>query len=119
MAAFKFRQIHVAWNVGYKEFRRLHNPSHLGLGQLKNCSMIHHIETLAISWMVNNMIGTAVRAVLGDNGLKKNIITFNSPDFGDCSYCGTKGIEIIEPHALFDHFSSLINIYENHPDGKV
>jgi len=53
----------------------------------------------------------------GDNGLKKNIIPSLSPDFGDCSYCGTKGIEIIEPHALFDHFSSLINIYENHPDG--
>lgn len=54
----------------------------------------------------------------GDNGLRKNIIPSLSPDFGDCSYCGTKGIEIIEPHALFDHFSSLINIYENHPDGK-
>ena len=54
----------------------------------------------------------------GDDGLKNDIIPSLSQKIGDCSYCGTKGIEIIEPYVLIDYFSSLINIYEQHPGGK-
>ncbi|HGX3759036.1 TPA: RES domain-containing protein, partial [Escherichia coli] len=43
------------------------------------------------------MVKYCCASCFGDNGLKKNIIPSLSPDFGDCSYCGTKGIEIIEP----------------------
>lgn len=53
------------------------------------------------------MVKYCCASCFGDNGLKKNIIPSLSPDFGDCSYCGTKGIEIIEPHALFDHFEFI------------
>lgn len=54
----------------------------------------------------------------GDNGLKKSIIPSLSLSLGDCSYCSTKDIEVVEPYVLFYHFSSLISIYEQHPDGK-
>jgi hypothetical protein len=58
-------------------------------------------------------------ACFGDRGLKKNII----PDLliarGNCSYCGTKNVELVTPIQLQAHFETLISIYEPDPKGRL
>lgn len=40
------------------------------------------------------------------------------PQKGNCSFCNSQNIDIIEPKFLLDYFELLINIYEIDPDGK-
>jgi RES domain len=54
----------------------------------------------------------------GDRGLRRDIIPSLSPSTGDCSYCGTAGINLIEPVALRDVFELLVSVYEPDPAGK-
>ncbi|KOO19014.1 hypothetical protein AC068_09340 [Morganella morganii] len=54
----------------------------------------------------------------GDRGLKKNIIPSLSSIYGDCTYCGSKSVNIINPSLLSPYFSTLTSIYERNSDGK-
>lgn len=54
----------------------------------------------------------------GDDGLKNNIIPSLSTEIGNCSYCHSESIEVIEPQNLFEYFSSLMSIYEQDSTGK-
>jgi hypothetical protein len=55
----------------------------------------------------------------GDRGLRRDIIPSMSPTTGDCGYCGTTGVDLIEPAALRDLFQLLISIYAPDPSGKT
>ncbi len=55
----------------------------------------------------------------GDRGLRKNIIPTLSSALGNCSFCGTKDMLIVEPEKLRAWFSLLVAIYEPDPDGKL
>ncbi|MDP1736019.1 MAG: RES domain-containing protein [Caulobacter sp.] len=54
----------------------------------------------------------------GDRGLTKNIIPNFSTELGQCSYCQTADIALVEPIALQDSFEALIHIYEADADGR-
>ncbi|WP_213991234.1 RES family NAD+ phosphorylase [Sodalis sp. dw_96] len=53
-----------------------------------------------------------------DNGLRNNIIPSLNPQKGNCSFCGSQNVDIIEPSELLIYFELLINVYEINPDGK-
>lgn len=40
------------------------------------------------------------------------------PQKGNCSFCNSQDIDIIDPKLLLDYFELLINIYEINPEGK-
>lgn len=54
----------------------------------------------------------------GDRGLRRDIIPSLSPSIGDCSYCGTRGVNLVDPIALRDVFALLISVYEPDPAGR-
>ncbi len=52
----------------------------------------------------------------GDVGLR-DILPSLSLDDGNCDYCGSEGVALVEPAKLFDLFSTVTNIYEEADDG--
>jgi len=40
------------------------------------------------------------------------------PQKGNCSFCNSQDVDIIDPKLLLDYFELLINIYEINPEGK-
>lgn len=54
----------------------------------------------------------------GDRGLRNNIIPTHSEVRGECGYCGTKDVDLVEPSKLSDVFEVLVSIYEPDPQGK-
>ena len=53
-----------------------------------------------------------------DDGLRSIFPTFN-PKKGKCGFCGTEGIDLVDPTALRNIFELLINVYEPDPAGKT
>ncbi|KHJ63113.1 hypothetical protein NCPPB3923_09885 [Burkholderia glumae] len=54
----------------------------------------------------------------GDRGLRKNIIPSLSPTRGQCDYCGSSDVDLIEPRQLANVFEMLASVYESDSDGK-
>ncbi|MEO0688285.1 MAG: RES domain-containing protein, partial [Cyanobacteria bacterium J06649_11] len=54
----------------------------------------------------------------GDLGLKKEIIPLRSENVGNCDYCDSEGVDLIEPRLLAEYFELLISIYESHNQGE-
>lgn len=54
-----------------------------------------------------------------DRGLRKSIIPSIGPTRGNCGFCGSVDVDIVEPRQLVDYFQLLINVYEPDPDGKL
>lgn len=54
----------------------------------------------------------------GDRGLRRDIIPTLSVGEGDCGYCATVGVPLVEPIALRDVFELLISVYEPDPEGQ-
>ena len=48
----------------------------------------------------------------GDRILSKNIIPSLSNEVGNCSYCGSRDVQLIEPPRIADNFGPLISVYE-------
>ena len=55
----------------------------------------------------------------GDRGLRKDIIPGLSSDIGDCNFCGTKGVVVVEPALLADVCGLLQSVYVEAADGKL
>lgn len=58
------------------------------------------------------MVKLCCHACFGDRGLRRDIIPSLSPSTGNCDYCGTGGVLLVEPSALRDVFELLISVYE-------
>lgn len=58
-------------------------------------------------------------ACFGDRGLRRDIIPTLSTGHGDCGYCATAGVPLVEPIALRDVFELLISVYEPNPAGQT
>jgi hypothetical protein len=54
-----------------------------------------------------------------DRGLRRDIIPSFTPSMGDCDYCGSVYVNLVEPRLLIDVFELLISVYEPDPDGKT
>ena len=54
-----------------------------------------------------------------DRGLRHDIIPSLDPIIGDCGFCGSLAVALIEPHLLRDVFELLISVYEPSPAGKT
>jgi len=52
-----------------------------------------------------------------DRGLRK-VILFRSSEKGECQYCGSSYVDLIEPRELADVFGLLMNVYEIDDSGK-
>ena len=48
----------------------------------------------------------------GDRGLRRNIIPPLSKGRGDCGYCGSRDVPLVQPEALADYFELLVGAYE-------
>lgn len=55
----------------------------------------------------------------GDRGLRRDIIPTLSVGEGNCGYCTTVGVPLVEPIALRDVFELLISVYEPDPGGQT
>lgn len=53
----------------------------------------------------------------GDVGLR-DIIPSLSSKIGDCDYCGSENVGVVDPTKLYDLFSSVTNIYEEDETGS-
>ncbi|RKF14060.1 RES domain-containing protein [Roseovarius spongiae] len=53
----------------------------------------------------------------GDIGLR-DILPSHSSKQGKCDYCGSDGMDLVEPAKLFDLFSTVTNIYAEAEDGQ-
>ena len=58
-------------------------------------------------------------ACFGDRGLRRDIIPTVRAGNGNCAYCATTQVQLVEPIALRDVFELLISIYEPDPDGRT
>lgn len=58
-------------------------------------------------------------ACFGDRGLRRDIIPTLSTVSGDCGYCATTAVPLVEPIALRDVFELLISVYELNPMGQT
>lgn len=58
-------------------------------------------------------------ACFGDRGLRRDIIPTLSTVDGDCGYCGTTGVQLVEPTELRDVFELLISVYKHDPAGQT
>lgn len=58
-------------------------------------------------------------ACFGDRGLRRDIIPTLSTGDGDCGYCATAGVALVEPIALRDLFELLTSVYEPDPAGQT
>ena len=54
----------------------------------------------------------------GDRALRNHIIPLNSDSTGNCSYCQSVDVELVEPNRLADVFGLLVNVYETDQNGK-
>ncbi len=55
----------------------------------------------------------------GDRGLTKSIFPTLSTETGQCSYCLSENVPLVEPKMLGDYFDLLTNIYELDPNGQL
>lgn len=55
----------------------------------------------------------------GDRGLRKSIFPSFSQLFGLCDFCGSEGVDLLEPTHLSEWFLLLIGIYEPDSEGKT
>jgi len=55
----------------------------------------------------------------GDQGLRKNIIPSLSAAHGNCGYCPTKDVNLVEPRALAEVFELVISVYEPDANGRT
>lgn len=55
----------------------------------------------------------------GDRGLRRNIIPFRSTATGQCSYCGTENVAVVEPRMLAEYFELLASAYRPDPTGRL
>lgn len=55
----------------------------------------------------------------GDRTLGKSIIPSLSIERGQCAYCCSADVILVEPGRLADLFGPLINIYESDPNGRL
>lgn len=53
-----------------------------------------------------------------DRGLRKSIFPALEPTSGKCDFCGTEGVDLVEPRQLSTYFEMLVNVYEPNPAGK-
>jgi RES domain-containing protein len=53
----------------------------------------------------------------GDRFLRRHIAAL-ATGHGNCSYCGTRTVALVDPTALADKFGLLINIYQHDSNGK-
>lgn len=58
-------------------------------------------------------------ACFGDRGLRRDIIPTLSTNNGNCGYCATVAVPLVEPIALRDFFELLISVYELDAEGKT
>jgi hypothetical protein len=58
-------------------------------------------------------------ACFGDRGLRRDIIPTLSAGNGNCGYCMTARVPVVEPIALRDVFELLISVYEPDPAGQT
>jgi hypothetical protein len=56
---------------------------------------------------------------IGDQGLRKSIFPDLMPELGNCDYCSSENVLVVQPHVLADVFGSLINVYEPNENGKL
>jgi hypothetical protein len=54
----------------------------------------------------------------GDRGLRKNIIPSKTPTKGQCDFCGSVDVDVVEPQALADVFGLLTSVYTEDAAGK-
>lgn len=54
-----------------------------------------------------------------DRALRDQLFPSLDPDNGTCNFCGTKGIQILEPCRLANYFELLVNVYEPNDDGRL
>lgn len=52
-----------------------------------------------------------------DRGLRDRIFPFLKPDHGQCSFCGTTDVDLLEPQKLAPYFGLVVNAYEPSEDG--
>ena len=57
-------------------------------------------------------------ACFNDRHLKQTIQA-DSTAHGDCNFCETAGVALVEPVQLADLFAPLVTIYEEHEDGRT
>lgn len=54
----------------------------------------------------------------GDRGLRNSIIPSLNPARGQCDFCGSIDVDLIEPGQLANVFEMLVSVYEADPGGK-
>lgn len=54
----------------------------------------------------------------GDRGLRKNIIPSISITKGNCSFCLSSDVDLVEPNQLAEYFEMLAGVYQPDPNGK-
>lgn len=55
----------------------------------------------------------------GDNGLRRSVIPSRTNVRGQCDFCKTADVDLVEPGTLAAEFEMLTSIYELNPDGKL
>jgi RES domain len=55
----------------------------------------------------------------GDRGLTRNIIPSLTPTRGQCDFCASWDVDLIEPGQLINEFEVLASVYEPDPNGKL
>jgi len=55
----------------------------------------------------------------GDHGLRRSVIPSRTSVRGQCDFCKTMEVDLVEPGALSAEFEMLTSIYELNPDGKL
>ena len=55
----------------------------------------------------------------GDSGLRRSIIPSLTPVRGDCHYCKTSDVDLVNPRALTEVFEMFISVYEADEGGKL
>jgi hypothetical protein len=53
-----------------------------------------------------------------DQGLRLQIFPSLEPSRGDCDFCGTVDVQLLEPKKLINYFELLLNVYEPVADGR-
>jgi hypothetical protein len=64
------------------------------------------------------MVACCCPECFDDRGLRKDIIPSLNPARGECGYCSSRDVDLVEPGALFEVFEMLIGVYEPDPNGK-
>ena len=55
----------------------------------------------------------------GDRGLTKSIFPTLPTEIGQCSYCLSENVPLVEPNELDNYFGLLTNIYEPDTNGQL